>query len=195
MVGIPFAATSVSSSASSFAASSVSAGGDCEGDTTPRVDASSSAAAAAAPCSDAPRRGETTVPSSWTTVGVDACACDCESLSAFCIRYSSSMTNTELLVFRSSSQPIWETSRVRSEYARAHVPRRPGAGRRRSAGSAFGPPEWECEGRGWVHTHLVVLGLDPLRQNLHDLALGGKVYAGGREVPVRVSAIVREHGT
>lgn len=53
-----------------------------------------------------------------------------------CRRYSSSMTKTEDLILRSSSQPILETRRVRREYALANVPRRLGAGRRRRAISA-----------------------------------------------------------
>ena len=53
----------------------------------------------------------------------------------FCMRYSSSMTKTWLRVFKSSSQPICETSRVSKAYALAQVPRRPGAGKRSNAGS------------------------------------------------------------
>ena len=112
------------------------------GEAIPRVEASSSASACfeadaddarvALSGRDASRFGSPP----FALVGVLAGECARMSACAFCMRYSSSMTKTELRVFSSSSHPICETRRVRSAYARAQVPRRPGAGRRRRAGSA-----------------------------------------------------------
>jgi len=48
-----------------------------------------------------------------------------------------SMTDTLLHAFKSSSQPIWGTRRVKREYARGLEPERPGAGRHMNAESAY----------------------------------------------------------
>jgi hypothetical protein len=116
IVGIP-----ATSSESCFAAPAPWRTSFTEGDATPRTEASSSAPL----CASVVPPVEPVSPPVPTE--------------AFCIRYSSSITKTRLLVFRSSSHPIWETSRVSRVYARAQVPRRPGAGRRRRAGSACAP--------------------------------------------------------
>lgn len=131
IVGIPLVTLSMSASAElPFVPEPF---GECNGvpvvERTPLVDALSSASFAARVALSC-----ATDSSSWMMVDE---ALVCESLCAFCWRYSSSITKTALRVFRSSSQPIFDTSRVRSAYALAQVPRRPGAGSRSKAGSAY----------------------------------------------------------